>query len=286
MRRLGSSPHWAIVGAMCLALALVATVGLGTRALERIGAAQEATLAQERIARVLAPEGPAGLTEARAAFARSPDVREARVVTAQEAAALLSGWAEGESLPADSLANLRLVALKLNANAPEDIAERLQADLAEQGVSVEISGPGPAARSAVRRTGADRFGILSLASAVVAAALVGFAARAGAAGQATTARLLTSLGATRSQALSLMARPIAGAGFFAGLLGAVLALAVWAGIAAAAPEARALLPSPNSPITLADVVPLIAAPVIGFFAARSGARAGAGRAFDTADFAP
>ena len=284
MRRLVPAPHWALVAVMALALAFAAATGLGVRALERLAAAQETALSQERIARVIAPEGDAALREARTALARSPDVREARILSPAEAQTLLSGWAEEATVPEEALADLRLIVVRLEANAPPDIAERLQADLAEAGLSVEVAGPGDAARSAARGRGGSQFAGLSFAALLVAAGVVGFASRAAAASHGATAQLLSGLGATRAQAQSAIARPIAGAGFTAGFVAAVLAAGGWAALVSLWPEAAAIRPSGASPLTLADIAPLAAAPVIGYLAARSGARAGAGRSFDRADF--
>lgn len=271
---------------MALALAFATATGLGVRALERLAGAQEAALSQERIARVVAPEGDTALREARTALARSPDVREARILSPEEAQTLLSGWAEEAAIPEAALQDLRLVVVRLEADAPPDIAERLQADLAEAGLSVEFAGPGAAASRTARGSGGSQFAGLSFAALIVAAGVVGFAGRAAAAAHGTTAGLLAGLGATRSQAQSAIARPIAGAGFAAGLLGAALAAAGWAAVAGLWPEAAAIRPSGAAPLSLADIAPLAAAPVIGYLAARSGARAGAGRSFDRADYPP
>jgi cell division protein FtsX len=271
---------------MALALAFAAATGLGARALERMAAAQEAALSQERIARLAAPDGDAALREARSALARSPDVREARILSAEEAQTLLSGWAEDAAVPEAALEDLRLIVVRLEATAPPDIAERLQADLAEAGLSVEIVGPGAMAARAARGPGGSQFAGLSFAALIVAAGVVGFAGRAAAAAHAATAGLLAGLGASRAQVQTAIARPIAGAGFTAGLLGAVLAAASWGAVAGLWPEAAAIRPSGAAPLTLADIAPLAAAPVIGYLAARSGARAGAGRSFDRADFSP
>lgn len=286
MRRMIPPPHWALAALMALALGFAAATGLGVRALERLAAAQEAALDQERIVRVVAPEGNGALREARAALARAADVREARIMTTAEAQSLLSGWAEEAVVPEEALQDLRLIVVRLEANAPPTIGARLQADLAEAGLSVEIAGPGTAARAAARGRGGSPFGGLTIVALVVAAAVVGFAGRAAAASQSATTRLLAALGATRAQAQTALARPIAGAGFAAGVGAAAAAVAGWAALAAYWPEAAALRPTDAAPLAMADIAPLLAAPIVGYWAARSGARAGAGRSFDRADFSP
>ncbi len=285
MARFGPSPHWTLIAAMSLALALAVAAGLGARGLDRLGAAREQALSEERIARLIAPQGQAAAQEARTALASDPDVAAARLIPPEEAARLVAGWAQGQDLPAAAFADLRLIAVQLEPTAPADAAVRIEADLAEQGLSIEIAEPGPAARSAVRRTGADQFGLIALAAAFAAAGLVGFAARAAGASQAKSAALLASLGATRAQAQGLISGPIAMAGLQAGLLAAFLAGAAGVGLVALAPGLRALAPSATAPLAMSDLLPLLAAPILGWIAAASGARAAAGRAFDQADYA-
>jgi cell division protein FtsX len=274
-----------MLAAMCLALSMAVAVGLGARGLERLGAAQEQALARERIARLIAPESQSAAEEARAALAADPDVAEARLISPSEAAALVSGWSSDEAVPPEAFAQLRLIAVRLEPTARPDAPNRLQADLAEQGLSIEIANPGPAARSAARSTGAQRLGLAAALAAFAAFALVGFTARAEASRRAPLARMLVDLGATRSQAQRLIGGPIATLGLQAGLIGVVLCAAALAGLVAAVPEMAAMAPSAEAPLAVADLAPLAAAPLIGWIAAGSGARAAIGRAYDRADFA-
>jgi hypothetical protein len=285
MARFAPPLHWSVIAAMSLALAVAVAIGLGARGLDRLATAREQALSEERIARLIAPLTPAAAEEARAALAGDADVAEARLIPPQEAADLVSGWAQGQDLPADAFADLRLIAIRMERNAPEAAPSRLQADLAEQGLSIEIAAPGPTARRAARRTGADRYALFALAAGALAAAMVGLLARSVVAHHGAAAAMLMGLGATRAQAETLMSGRMAAAGMQAGLWGAALALAVIGACIGLVPALGAMAPGPDAPLVVADCVPLVAAPMIGWAAAASGARAAAGRAFDRADFA-
>ncbi len=265
----------ALFWTLAFAAFAAAAAGLSARAVDRIAAGYEEARRNYAIIRVIAPEGPEGLSAAEAALADAPHVTSAAPMTAGRAAALLSQWG-GASMDAAEIPPLRLIEIELApAGEQIDVSGDIVAALAQGGVTAEVveapdhaSGGGLAARVRV----AAFWGALVFGGAM--AVIVWLAARSLAARRRELVTVMTDLGATGGQAAGGIADEAAVLGLYAGLIGGALAGLAGLGVMLLAIPGANLdtLPAMILPI---DLAPIIAAPLGAAVAAGAGARAAA-----------
>jgi cell division transport system permease protein len=251
-----------------------AVVGYAARAVDRVATHYDAERGAYAIVRVLAPEGPAGVTAAETALTASPYVVSTAPMTAGRAADLLNQWGQS-SLTASDMPPLRLIEIELSdAAAGVDIGGDIVAALAQGGVTGEfIAAPANASRG-LSDTARQLAFWGAVLFAVMMAVIVLFAARGLAARRREMVTVMCDLGATEGQAAGKVADEATMLGLYAGLIGAALAtLGAFAVLLLAMPGANLeALPTMIRPL---DALPLVAAPLGTAIAAGIGARAAA-----------
>ncbi|GAM98365.1 cell division protein FtsX [alpha proteobacterium U9-1i] len=253
-----------------------AAAGFGARAADRMAVGYETQRGGYAIVRVIAPEGPAGISAAEAALTGSSHVTSAAPMTAGRAADLLAQWG-GSPVSAAQMPDLRLIEIELTPEASRmDVSGEINATLAEGGVTAEVvrapeSAGGGGLAGFVRN--AALWGALAFGG--VMAVIVALAARSLAARRREYIAVLADLGATRTHAAGQVADEAAIIGLYAGAVGAVLAAAAAVIVLLILiPDATIeTLPDMLMPI---DLAPLVAAPLGAGLAAGFGARAAAG----------
>ncbi|MBC7768131.1 MAG: hypothetical protein H7124_05040, partial [Phycisphaerales bacterium] len=177
-----------------------ASAGLGARAVDRLAVHYENQRNEYAIVRVLAPEGPVGLSAAEMALAQAPHVVSAARMTAERAAELLTQWG-GARISAAEIPALRLIEIELSPPGPNvDVAGDVVAALAQGGVTAEVI-------AAPRQTGGGgiaahvRTAALwgAVAFGLVMGIIVSLSARGLAARRRELVTVMCDLGATRSQ---------------------------------------------------------------------------------------
>lgn len=262
---------------LTLAFAVFAAVaaGLAARAVDHVASRYEGERTSYAIVRVVAPEGPEGLAAAEAALAQSPYVASAAPMTAGRAAAILGQWG-GVDVNAADLPPLRLIEVELASNLDSpDPSGDIVAALAQGGVTAEMiqapdtaNGGGLAERVRLAAyVGAGAF-------ALVMMAIVWLAARGLAARRRELVTVMTDLGATQAQAAGRIADEAAMLGLYAGLAGGLLAGLVGLAIVLIVVPGASVVTLPQI-VSLEDVLPVAAAPIIAAIAAGWGARAAA-----------
>lgn len=262
---------WTLVFAAFAATA----AGLAARAVDRMAAQYDYLREGYAIARVIEPEGMAGLSQAEAALNSARHVERATAMTPERAAALLAQWS-GEPVDPQNMPPLFLVEIELAADAPDGIGADLQTLLRLNNVTAEVvEAPEQASGGGVSeqaRTAAFWGAILF---ALVMALIISLAARGLAARRRELVTVMTDCGATQAQASGRVADEAAVLGLYAGLMGGVLAgAAAFVVLLIAIPGVRLdALPNMILPI---DLAPIAAAPLGAAIAAGFGARAAAG----------
>jgi cell division transport system permease protein len=276
MRNALTGVERALFWTLAFAAFAAAAAGLAARAVDRLAGQYEAQRSAYAIVRVIAPEGPSAIAAAEEALAQSPYVTSAAPMTAGRAAALLNQWG-GSGVSAQDMPPLRLIEVELAPAEPHvDLSGEIVAALAQGGVTAEVvqapdSGAGGGLASQVRV--AAFWG--AIAFAIVMALIVSLAARSLAARRREMVTVMCDLGATRGQAAGRVADEAAVLGLYAGLLGGALAGAAAIVIMLLAiPNAR--LETLHTMILPADLIPVVAAPLVAAIAAGAGARAAAG----------
>jgi cell division transport system permease protein len=275
MRNALTGVERALFWTLAFAAFAAAAAGLGARAVDRLAVQYETQRNAYAIVRVLAPEGPTGLSAAESALRGAPHVASASVMDAQRAVQLLTQWGGGEVLPED-LPPIRLLEIELRPAGPSvDVSGDVVAALAQGGVTAEVieapdATAGGGAVSRVRT--AALWG--AVAFALVMATIVSLSARGLAARRRELVTVMCDLGATRGQAAGRIADEAAVLGLYAGAVGGALAgvvalVVMLLVIPGATIEA---LPQMILPI---DLAPIIAAPLGTAVAAGAGARAAA-----------
>ncbi len=270
MKRAGAGVERALFWALALAAFAAAAAGLLWRAVDREATKYDVGRSAYAIVRVIAPEGPEGVSQAAAVLRSAPHVDSAAPMTAGRAAALL-GLGDTADVPA-----LRLIEIELAFAPPgADVAGDIIAALAQGGVTAEVVGAPSDSGSAsiagrIRRLafwGAVGFGLIM-------ALVISFSARGLAGRRREMVTVMTDLGATSAQAAGRVADEAAMLGLFAGAAGCALAGALgMVAILLATPEASLeALPRLIRPL---DVSPLAAVPLGAAIAAGIGARTAA-----------
>ncbi len=216
----------ALFWTLAFAAFAAAAAGLAARAVDRVAVDYEQDRNAYAIVRVLAPEGPAGMTAAETALASAPHVTSAAPMTAGRAAALLSE-ASGEQVDPANVPDteLRLIEVELAPASPQaDISGDIVAALAAGGVTAEvIEAPDAASGGGL----ASRVRNFAFWGAVVFAAMMAVIAWLAARGLAARRRemvtVMCDLGATRGQTAGRIADEAAVIGLYAGAVGGVLA---------------------------------------------------------------
>jgi cell division transport system permease protein len=252
-----------------------AVVGFAARAVDRVAAHYDTESGAYAIVRVLAPEGPEGVTAAETALAASPHVVSTAPMTAGRAANLLNQWGQS-ALTASDMPPLRLIEVELSASAADtpDMAGEIVAALAQGGVTGEfIAAPANASRG-LSDTARQLALWGAVLFAVMMAVIVLFAARGLAARRREMVTVMCDLGATEGQAAGKVADEATMLGLYAGLIGAALAsVGAFVVLLLAMPGASLeALPAMIRPL---DALPLVAAPLGTAIAAGIGARAAA-----------
>jgi cell division protein FtsX len=277
MRNALSGVERALFWTLAFAAFAAAAAGLGARAVDRMAAGYEQARASYAIVRVIAPEGPTGVTTAEQALAQSPMVRSAAPMTAGRAAALLGQWS-GQRVNEADIPALSLIEVELEPTdaAAGDVSGDLEAVMAQSGVTAQVieapsgsNGGGLATRVRLFALwGAVAFGLMM-------AVIVWLAARGLAARKRELVTVMADLGATRSQAAGRIADEAAVLGLYAGAVGG--ALAAVAGLVVLFVSVPHLgLSDLRHLIMPIDLAPIIAAPLGAAIAAGAGARAAAG----------
>jgi cell division transport system permease protein len=251
-----------------------AVVGYAARAVDRVAAHYDSERGAYAIVRVLAPEGPTGVTAAETALATSPYVVSTAPMTAGRAADLLNQWGQS-ALTASDMPPLRLIEIELSeAAVGTDIGGDIVAALAQGGVTGEFIAAPQNASGGLSDTARQMALWGAMLFAVMMAVIVLFAARGLAARRREMVTVMCDLGATEGQAAGKVADEATMLGLYAGLIGAALAtvgafMVLWLALPGASLEA---LPTMIRPL---DALPLVAAPLSTAIAAGIGARAAA-----------
>jgi cell division transport system permease protein len=224
---------------------------------------------------------PKGGESADAAAARAAEaladvkgVSEARALERDKAAALLEPWL-GKGILADDLPMPRLVALDLDSDHPPSAAD-LASALKAKDVDATVDDHSLWVRDIVRAGAwaqAAALGVFAL-TALAAAAVIAFAARAVLASRHEIVAVLHVAGARDGFIAGLLARRFAAMAFVAGVGGALPAV----GIAAAARLAGGGLGlTPVLPVAWIDLLALLPCPVLAAAVAALAARSAAMR---------
>jgi hypothetical protein len=253
-----------------------AAAGFGARAADRMAVGYETQRGGYAIVRVIAPEGPAGISAAEAALANSSHVSSAAPMTAGRAADLLAQWG-GSPVAAQDMPELRLIEVELTPEASRiDVSGDINAALAEGGVTAEfVRAPEGASGGGLATFVRNAALWVAIAFGAVMAVIVALAARSLAARRREFIAVMADLGATRTQAAGQVADEATLIGLYAGAVGAALAAAVAVIVVLVLiPDATIeTLPDMLKPI---DLLPLAVAPIGAALAAGIGARAAAG----------
>jgi cell division transport system permease protein len=253
-----------------------AAAGLAARAVDRVAVGYEQQRSNYAIVRVLAPDGPVGMAAAEAALSGAPHVTSAAPMTAGRAAALL-GEASGETIDPETVPDLRLIEIELEAAPPHvDVSGDIVAAMAAGGVTAEvIQAPNNASGGglAPRARNAAFWGALIFTAMM--AVIVWLAARGLAARRREMVPVMCDLGATRGQTAGRIADEAAVLGLYSGAVGGAFA-AVAGLIVLLLVIPGATLNSVVGMILPVDLVPIVATPLGAAIAAGAGARAAAG----------
>lgn len=275
MRNALTGVERALFWTLAFAAFAATAAGLGARAVDRVAVHYETQRNNYAIVRVLAPEGPSGMSAAEMTLRQAPHVARAATMTAERAAQLLSEWGGGE-VRIEDVPDIRLIEIELSPAGPNvDIAGDVTAALAQGGVTAEVI-PAPADVDGGTAVSRVRTAALwgAVAFALVMAIIVSLSARGLAARRRELVTIMCDLGATRGQAAGRIADEAAVLGLYAGLVGGALAgvvalVVMLLVIPGATVEA---LPRMILPI---DLAPIVAAPLGAAIAAGAGARAAA-----------
>lgn len=276
MRNALTGVERALFWTLAFAAFAAAAAGLAARAIDRVAANYEEARHGYAIVRVLAPDGQPGIDAAEVALQHAPHVTSAEPMTQGRAAALLAQWG-GSSVRPEDMPALRLIEIDLAPAPPQsDVSGDIVAALAQGGVTAQVieapdsaSGGGLAAR--VRM--AALWG--SIAFAFVMAIIISLGARGLAARRRELVTVMTDLGATRGQAAGRVADEAAMLGLYAGLAGGACAGVVGLIVLFVATPHMDLSTLRHT-IGVADLAPIVAAPLGAALAAGLGARATAG----------
>lgn len=267
-------------GAIAVCCALAASILVFAHAATELRSARALAEANERIVRLIDPTGREALESLIEALKKEDGVASVAAIELADLAATSQ-----ESTPLDtsapSLDPLGLVAITLAGDLQSDVNERLQASLADQGISVTISAPGSAVRDAIDKARAERTAALVLAGIVSIMLLLvaRWVAQLGHSRSANPAQVMAFLGATRTQALARISGPALVSGFFSGLAGVLGVVGLALVSNTLAPElVAAFLPS-GLPIDTNSLTILGSTPVVSAALMRAGARAAASQAF-------
>ncbi|MFZ4121437.1 MAG: hypothetical protein ACOYKM_07210 [Caulobacterales bacterium] len=273
-------PGLIATGAIAVCLALAAGVLVFAHAATEFQATRAQKSASERVVRLVDPIGREALEALMEALKKQDAVTAATPIEFTDLAAVANTRDAPEAAEAP-LDPLGLVAVTLAGDSPSDIDERLQASLADLGLSVTIAGPGPPVRDAMAKAQQARFAALVLASIVAIALLLvaRWIALLGISRSANPAQVLAFLGATRAQALARVSGPAIGAGFGAGLAGVLGVVGLALAIQAIAPELYGAFLPVSLPIDPISLTILASTPIVSAVFTRAGARAAASQAF-------
>ena len=267
-----------VIAVLCFFACVAA---LGALAADRAAGGWTAQL-QDSATVLVRPEGgeTADAAAARAAEALA-DVRgvsEARALEKDKAAALLEPWLGKEALPgdlADDLPMPRLVALQLDPNHPASAAA-LDKALKGAGVDATVDDHSLWIKDIVRAgvwARAAALGVFIL-TALAAAAVIAFAARAVLASRLQIVEVLHVAGARDGYIAGLLARRFAAMAFAAGLGGALLAAGLGAALRLAGGGGGL---TPVLPVAWIDLAALLSCPVLAAAVAAWSARGAAMR---------
>jgi cell division transport system permease protein len=251
-----------VSGAMCFLAVAALEAGQGAA---RVAGAWSGALDGVATVRVPAAEGRAAAegaaVAALAVVATAPGVESARVIPAEEAAALAAPWL-GPDLDLAQLPAPILIDLRFAPGGFDPVALRAGLAAAVPGATLDDHG---AWRAGVERAAVGFRRLVGWSVALMAVALVAMvaaAARASLAGAASTVRTLRLVGAEDGFVAGVFDRPIALRALAGGAIGAPLAaFAIWAlpalGLAAAfgaeAAAGPALWPVVAAPLVAAAV---------------------------------
>ncbi len=275
------SAERALFWALVIAVFVATIAALGARAVDRLAGVYEDERRSYVIVRVLAPEGPEAAPLAQAVLADRPEVARAAPMSQARAADLLARSGGATTAPED-LPQLRLIEVELAPDVGADAEIALEAALASAGVTgeavrapLDTNGGG----LAVRARQIALWGAAAFAAAI--ALIISLASRGFVARQRELLTVMADLGAPRGKAAGRVADQAAASGFWAGVVGALLAAT--AGVIAMLtfiPDATlSELPRFLLPI---DLAPLAAAPLFAAIAAGMGARRAAESYYDHA----
>ena len=256
--------------------------GLAARGVDRVADAFEAERGAYAIVRVVAPEGPAGLSAAETALNSSPYVAHAAPMTPERAAALLGAWSD-EAGGGEEAEPLRLIEIFLEpVPGGVDVTGEISAVLAQGGVTAEVIGaPDDSGGGGMSGRISAAAGWGAAAFAGVMALIVALAARTLAARRREEIVAMADLGATRGKAAGQIGDEGAIVGLYAGALGAVMALAVAVALLFILIPGISLGVMPELILPI-DLAPLAAAPLGAALAASIGARTAASLFYDRA----
>ena len=261
-----------VIAVLCFFACVAA---LGALAADRAAGGWTAQL-QGSATVLVRPEGgetaDAAAARAAEALADVKGVSEARALEKDKAAALLQPWLGKEALT-DDLPMPRLVTLELDPDHPASVAA-LDKALKDAGVDATVDDHGLWIKDIVRAgvwARAAAFGVFVL-TALAAAAVIAFAARAVLASRLQIVEVLHVAGAHDGYIAGLLARRFAAMAFASGFAGALLAAGLGAALRLAGGGGGL---TPVLPVAWIDLAALPPCPVLAAIVAALAARAAA-----------
>ena len=263
-----------VIAVLCFFACVAA---LGALAADRAAGGWTAQL-QGSATVLVRPEGgetaDAAAARAAEALADVKGVSEARALEKDKAAALLQPWLGKEALT-DDLPMPRLVTLELDPDHPASVAA-LDKALKDAGVDATVDDHGLWIKDIVRAgvwARAAAFGVFVL-TALAAAAVIAFAARAVLASRLQIVEVLHVAGAHDGYIAGLLARRFAAMAFASGFAGALLAAGLGAALRLAGGGGGL---TPVLPVAWIDLAALLPCPVLAAAVAAGSARGAAMR---------
>jgi cell division protein FtsX len=268
--------------ALSVALLICLAVGAGILAVRTVGAAvEQSALARSALTvRILSPRTPEAVEGAVAVMRRNSGVRSATPMDGGRAARLLETWT-GAPVDPDSLPAAYLVEVRMKPDALRDQTKlELGEDLQRINVTAEILNSGPASAGAERAVRVAAWG--ACFAVLVLSIAVMLIARAGALARPEMAHLVADHGGGRGDVLARYGRSGAEIGFLSGLGAVALCITLGAGLYLAL-EPNADVAALGRGLDDRELLLLLVAPLAAAALCTLGARAGAGRAFASAE---